>query len=77
MLIHQHQTTTNPDVDSESDDSAYLPPAMFIGVILAVVVGGAAAPDPVVQTVYGPVTGATDGGINVFHAVPFAEAPVR
>jgi hypothetical protein len=50
---------------------------MFIGVILAVVVGGAAAPDPVVQTVYGPVTGATDGGINVFHAVPFAEAPVR
>jgi hypothetical protein len=51
--------------------------AMFIGVILAVVVGGAAAPDPVVQTVYGPVTGATDGGINVFHAVPFAEAPVR
>jgi len=50
---------------------------LFVGVVLAVVVGGAAAADPVVQTVYGPVTGAIDGGINVFHSVPFAEAPVR
>ena len=49
----------------------------FVAVVLAAVGSCAVAADPLVQTTYGPVSGATDGGVNVFHAVPFAEAPVR
>lgn len=45
--------------------------------VCAAALYSAAASGPVVNTTYGPVRGATEGGVDVFHSIPFAAPPVK